>query len=138
MVFCWRLALLCLYKVRPPSERRFPQKFAPSLGGWHHLTVERVAQPKGNRDSQTKGAKSMALWEITTGRDEPYLYVELRGKHEATFDQTRRWWVIEANAHDALALYSSPGHDLGERARGRLIADGTVQEHARPYETPTG
>jgi hypothetical protein len=80
----------------------------------------------------------MALWEITTGRDEPYLYVELRGKHEATFDQTSRWWVIEANAHDALALYSSPGHDLGERARGRLIADGTVQEHARPYETPTG
>jgi hypothetical protein len=51
----------------------------------------------------------MALWEITTGRDEPYLYVELRGEYEATFDQTSPWWVIEATANDALALYRSPG-----------------------------
>ncbi len=80
----------------------------------------------------------MALWEITTGRDEPYLYVELRGEYEATFDQTSPWWVIEATANDALALYSSPGQDLGERAKGNLIAEGTVQEHARPYEPPTG
>ncbi len=59
----------------------------------------------------------MALREITTGRDEPYLYVELRGKYEATFDQTSPWWVIEATANDALALYSSPSQDLEERAK---------------------
>jgi hypothetical protein len=80
----------------------------------------------------------MALWEITTGRDEPCLYVELRGEHEATFDQSMRWWVIEANPHDALALYNSPGQALGGRTKGDRVAEGTVQEHARPFEGPTG
>lgn len=79
----------------------------------------------------------MALWEITTGRDEPRLYVELRGEHEATFDRSMRWWVIEANPHDALALYSSPPHDPGKRIKGELVAEGTVQEHARRFEGPT-
>jgi hypothetical protein len=88
--------------------------------------------------SQTKGANNMALWEITTGRDEPCLYVELKGEHEATFDQTMRWWVIEANPHDALALYSSPSPDLGKRTKGDMVAEGTVQEHARHFEGPTG
>jgi hypothetical protein len=80
----------------------------------------------------------MALWEITTGRDEPCLYVELEGEAEATFDQSMRWWVIEANSHDHLALYSSLSPDFGKRTKGHKVAEGTVQEHARHFEGPTG
>jgi hypothetical protein len=82
----------------------------------------------------------MALWEITTGRDEPYLYVELRGQYVATFNQSMPWWVIEANPHDALVLYSSPPygrHDLGKGIKGDRVAEGTVQEHAKHFEGPT-
>lgn len=82
----------------------------------------------------------MALWEITTGRDEPHLYVELSGEHVTTFDQSMRYWVIEATAQDALALYRSPTHDrhhLGQWIKGDKIAEGTVQEHARHFEGPT-
>ena len=82
----------------------------------------------------------MALWEITTGRDEPYLYVELRGKHVATSNQSMPWLVIEATAHDALSLYSAPtrdSHHPSSRIKGDQVAEGTVQEHCRHVEGPT-
>jgi len=78
----------------------------------------------------------MRTWEITAGSDARWLYVELNGEYQGTWDEyTIR--AINAEADDDLALFTSPGYDPDNRpAKGDPIASGKVSDLAKPYVPP--
>jgi len=78
----------------------------------------------------------MSIWEITAGANEPRLYVELNGEYAGTWDKNMIR-TIKAEPDDQLALFTTPGNDLGSPVRGALIASDKVSEFAHPYNPST-
>ena len=74
----------------------------------------------------------MSSWEITVGKNEPKLYVELNGKPAGYFGNTFPIRAIKAEPDDDLDVYTTSGLDnYGGPVIEARIASGKVRELAR-------